>query len=325
MCPNRYRRPGAFTLVELLVVIAIIGVLVALLLPAVQAARESSRRTKCSNQLRQQALACHNHHDVHGVFPTAGRQDYYGGRGPTPQATAPAQYWNWRYLILPFVEQDTVFNLTSDNQVRLTPVMMYNCPSRRRPTVVGAIILPDYAGNAGTTWCPANEVSTWTGVIVPSEVNNGGWRQVPPVRMAMVMDGTSNTLLLGEKFVATDHYVSAAQWGDNNSWTNGNSWITTRHAIHQPRLDSRESTATKETAPPNAQASGINGRCGPWGLGAVGSGGGYYDYWGSAHPGAFNVAMADGSVSLIRYNISLAVLQTLSDREDGRVADGSGQ
>jgi prepilin-type N-terminal cleavage/methylation domain-containing protein len=317
----RYRRTSAFTLVELLVVIAIIGVLVALLLPAIQAARESSRRTKCSNHLKQQALACHNHHDTLAVFPTAGRQDYYGARGPSATATAPTQFWNWRYLILPFVEQETVFNLTSDNQVRLTPINMYNCPSRRRPTVVGAIILPDYAGNAGPTWCPANEVSTWTGVIIPSEVNNGGWRAVPPVRIAMITDGTSNTLLLGEKFVAVDHYTTAAQWGDNNSWTNGNSWITTRNAIHQPRADLRESAATKEVAPPNAQASGINGRCGPWGLGGVGSGGGYYDYWGAAHPSAFNAAMSDGSVRLIRYNISLGILQALSDREDGVAAD----
>jgi prepilin-type N-terminal cleavage/methylation domain-containing protein/prepilin-type processing-associated H-X9-DG protein len=323
MCQLRLRRPAAFTLVELLVVVAIIGLLVALLLPAVQGARESSRRTKCSNNLRQQALACHNHHDVLSVFPTAGRQDFYGARGPSPTSTAPAQWWNWRYLILPFVEQDSVFNLTSDNQVRLTPIMMYNCPSRRRPTVVGAIILPDYAGNAGSTWCPANEVSTWTGVIVPNEVSNSGWKPVPPVRIAMITDGTSNTLLLGEKFVAVDHYTSAAQWGDNNSWTNGNSWITTRNAIHQPRVDSRETTATKETAPPNANAAGINGRCGPWGLGAVGSGGGYYDYWGSGHPGGFNAVMADGSVRVVRYNIALIVLQALSDREDGAAVDSS--
>jgi prepilin-type N-terminal cleavage/methylation domain-containing protein/prepilin-type processing-associated H-X9-DG protein len=317
-------RPAAFTLVELLVVVAIIGVLVALLLPAVQAARESSRRTKCTNNLRQQALACHNHHDTFGVFPTAGRQDYYGARGPTPTATAPEQWWNWRYSILPFVEQNSVFQQTSDNQVRLTPIMMYNCPSRRRPPVVGAIILPDYAGNAGTTWCPANEINTWTGVIIPNEVNNGGWRAVPPCRIAMITDGTSNTLLLGEKFVAIDHYTSAAQWGDNNSWTNGNSWITTRNAIHQPRVDVRETSATKETAPPNANAPGINGRCGPWGLGAVGSGGGYYDYWGSVHPGAFNAVMADGSVRQVRYNILLAVLQAMSDRDEGAAVDTSG-
>src|SRR5262249_20088442 len=158
---------------------------------------------KCQNNLKQQALACHAHHDAFGVFPTAGRQDFYGSRGPTATASAPTQWWNWRYQILPFIEQDNVFNLTSDNQVRLAPLALHNCPSRRPPTVIGLLILTDYAGNAGSTWCPANEVSTWTGVIVPSEVFNSGWVKVGSVRITDITDGTTNTLLLGEKFVTT--------------------------------------------------------------------------------------------------------------------------
>jgi prepilin-type N-terminal cleavage/methylation domain-containing protein/prepilin-type processing-associated H-X9-DG protein len=317
-----HRRPG-FTLIELLVVIAIIAVLIGFLLPAVQKVRESAARTQCRNNLHQQALACHAHHDALGVLPTAGRQDFYGARGPTATANAPDQWWNWRYQILPFIEQDNVFRLTSDNQVRLATFSLFNCPSRRPPTVVGAVILTDYAGNGGTTWCPANETATWNGTIVPSEVNNNGWIKVNPVRVTGIKDGTSSTLLLGEKFVTIDQYATAAEWGDNNSWTNGNSWITTRCAIHQPRQDSVETTATKEAAPPNANAPGINGRCGPWGLGPVGSGGGYYDYWGSAHSGGFNVAMADGAVRMIRYDIPLSVLQALSNKADGIVVDES--
>jgi prepilin-type N-terminal cleavage/methylation domain-containing protein/prepilin-type processing-associated H-X9-DG protein len=318
----RRRRTG-FTLIELLVVIAIIAVLIGLLLPAVQKVRESAARSQCANNLKQMALACHAHHDTVGMLPTAGRQDFYGPRGPTQTAVAPSQWWNWRYQILPYIEQTNVFNLTSDTQVRLATLKLYNCPSRRAPTVVGAVILTDYAGNAGSTWCPANEVSTWTGVIVPNEVNNGGWIKVSPVTMTGIKDGTSSTLMLGEKFVTTDQYSTAAEWGDNNSWTNGNSWITTRNAIHQPRQDAPESASTKEVAPPNARAPGINGRCGPWGLGPVGSGGGYYDYWGSAHTGGFNAAMADGGVRMIRYDIPLAMLQALSGRADGIVVDGN--
>jgi prepilin-type N-terminal cleavage/methylation domain-containing protein/prepilin-type processing-associated H-X9-DG protein len=320
MFPFRsHRRPG-FTLIELLVVIAIIAILIGLLLPAIQKVREAANRAKCANNLKQLALGCHNYHDTVKQFPTAGRQDYLGLRDPaSPFATAPVQRWNWRYQILPFIEQDNVFNLTSDSQVRLTPLPLYNCPSRRPPTVVGAIILVDYAGNAGITWCPANEVNTWNGVIVPSEVNNMGLRPLAKVNIAAVTDGTTNTLVLGEKFVAIDHYTTARQWGDNETWAAGNRWVHTRHAIHQPRQDSRETTATKEVPPPNYQAPGINGRCGPWGLGAVGSGGGYYDYWGSAHPSGFNAAMADGSVRLIRYSVPLPVLQALSHRSDGVV------
>jgi prepilin-type processing-associated H-X9-DG protein len=139
--------------------------------------------------------------------------------------------------------------------------------------------------------------------------------------MANITDGSSNTLLLGEKFVAIDHYRTALQWGDNEHWAQGNRWVATRHAIHQPRQDSRETTATVEVPPPNAAQN--SGNCGPWGLGPIGGGGGYYDYWGSAHAGGFNAALADGSVRMIRYNIALAVLQGLSHREDGAVVDSN--
>jgi prepilin-type N-terminal cleavage/methylation domain-containing protein len=321
MSPRRDRCPSAFTLVELLVVIAIIAILIGLLLPAVQKVREAANRARCQNNLKQMALACHAHHDGVGVLPTAGRQDFYGTRGPTQTAAAPSQWWNWRYQILPYIEQTNVYNLTSDSQIGRQTLALFSCPSRRPMTVVGALVMTDYAGNSGPTWCPANELATWTGVIVPSAVFNNGWITAPAVRMTSIADGTSNTLMLGEKFVTTDQYMTAAEWGDNNTWTNGNSWITTRNAIHQPRQDSPESTSTKEVAPPNARAQGINGRCGPWGLGPVGSGGGYYDYWGSAHSGGFNGVLADGSVRMIRYDVQLSVLQALSGRADGIVVD----
>ncbi|HZN34363.1 MAG TPA: DUF1559 domain-containing protein [Pirellulaceae bacterium] len=318
MSRRRVRKLG-FTLVELLVVIAIIGVLVALLLPAVQAAREASRRTKCSNHLRQQALACHTHHDSLGFFPTAGRQDYTQGRdAANPFATGVAQRWHWRYQILPYLEQENTFRIATDSVIRVTAVPTYNCPSRRPPTLVGAVLLVDYAGNGGTSWCPADRQDTWNGTIVPSSLNNNTpWRLC---RIADVTDGTSNTLLLGEKFVPVDHYRTALAWGDNEPWLQGNRWIHTRHAIHQPRMDIRATTATQEVVPPTAPTPGF---CGPW-HGAPNTGGGYYDYWGSAHPGGFNGALADGSVRVIRYNLALNVLNALSDRADGTAFDSSG-
>jgi prepilin-type N-terminal cleavage/methylation domain-containing protein/prepilin-type processing-associated H-X9-DG protein len=322
MLQVRYHRRAGFTLIELLVVIAIIAVLIGLLVPAVQKVREAANRASCSNNLKQMALACHMHHSTLGLFPSAGRQDYYGGRDPgNPFATAPAQRWNWRYQILPYIEQNNVFTLTSDSQVRLAPIPIFNCPSRRNPTIVGSIILVDYAANAGSNWCPANEITTWTGVIVPSEVFNNSWIRVGRVRIADITDGTSNTLLLGDKFVTIDNYTTANEWGDNSWWPHGNSWITTRCANQQPRQDSLASTATQGHTAPNARDPGINGRCGPWGIGPPANGGGYYDYWGSAHPGGFNVALADGSVRLLTYDIPLNVLKALSDRADGIVVD----
>ena len=123
-----------FTLVELLVVIAIIGTLVALLLPAVQAAREAARRTDCRNRLKQMGLAIQNHADAHLVFPTGGAGVYpdianyvVGGRpnGPDKQGL------NWCYQILPYLEQGAIQGLTTQVQLQAQTIPLYVCPSRR--------------------------------------------------------------------------------------------------------------------------------------------------------------------------------------------------
>jgi prepilin-type N-terminal cleavage/methylation domain-containing protein len=126
-----------FTLVELLVVIAIIGILVALLLPAIQAARESARRTQCMNQVRQMTQAMHNHVDTYKVFPT-------GGVEPWPEITDYSQNgkpfgvhrqgFSWGFQLLPFLEENAVHNITTTRQLEQTPVALYFCPSRRPPT-----------------------------------------------------------------------------------------------------------------------------------------------------------------------------------------------
>ena len=99
---NQYRRTrGGFTLVELLVVIAIIGILVALLLPAVQSAREAARRMQCQNNLKQLALALHNYHTAHATFPPAGFYDGGGANGST---------LSWHTTVLPFIEQQNLYD-----------------------------------------------------------------------------------------------------------------------------------------------------------------------------------------------------------------------
>src|SRR5438270_417063 len=116
-----------FTLIELLVVVAIIGVLVGMLLPAVQKVREAASRAQCANHLKQIGIACHNYHDTYGYFPP-------GGSELPGDSAAPADrrdLWSWAYHVLPFVEHDNLWKQSNPTAIAQTPVKLYYCPSRR--------------------------------------------------------------------------------------------------------------------------------------------------------------------------------------------------
>ena len=137
--PRANRSLGGFTLVELLVVIAIIGVLMALLLPAVQAARESARRTQCINQVKQIMLSMHNHESAQRAFPSGGIapwpqiENFVTGTGGAPFGPE-RQGLGWAYQILPYLEGQTTHNIRKTDELLNTSVPLYNCPSKRGPT-----------------------------------------------------------------------------------------------------------------------------------------------------------------------------------------------
>jgi prepilin-type N-terminal cleavage/methylation domain-containing protein/prepilin-type processing-associated H-X9-DG protein len=327
-CAGFSRRPSrrlGFTLVELLVVIAIIGVLVALLLPAVQAARESARRTQCSNQLRQIGLGASNHHDMMGYFPTAGQNGYYqAGLSPrTKTGGTPAigkdQQWGWMYQLLPFIEQKNVFELASDDTIRQTPIRIYFCPSRRAKTVVRPLAngaLNDYVGNSGAgynfdtnfkhpTWAPVNSTFAGRGghgvilAVLPAVTNP----PLSPVRYADISDGTSNTMLAGEKALSTNLYLGGDGNDNNGYWAGMDS--DTAGGIYR--------TVSPASPPPYKLQQDQK-----WGPANTYNYSGNFSMFGSAHPGGLNVALCDGSVRNLRYTLDvMTVLLPLVVRDDG--------
>jgi prepilin-type N-terminal cleavage/methylation domain-containing protein len=205
------RRRG-FTLVELLVVIAIIAVLIGFLVPAIQQVREAANVAQCGSQLRQIGVAFHSHHDDHRAFPTGGLW-WYCSR--TMSGSLPANYqnqtWGWAYQILPYVEQEDVWRHADDATAAGTVVPSYFCPSMRGPTAfnywqsapTGPRATIDYAGNGGTFGTFLSVTSSGNsldGPLVPTSAYSGR-----VVTFRAITDGTSNTLLVGEK------YMNAAQ------------------------------------------------------------------------------------------------------------------
>lgn len=220
------RRRAAFTLVELLVVIAIIGILVALLLPAIQAARESARRAHCINNVKQTSLAVSLHHDALKMFPNDG-EHYSSGRkmqGSKP-AIGQQQTWGWMYQMLPYIEERAAWSDPSSANARRAVITSLSCPARRIPTIYGGAFLSDYIGNGGDT---QEGGSNHTGAIIKNNDVIITYRRIP--------DGTSKTLLMSEKFVSMDS-TEGGSWGDNTGYYCGWGWDSARFGRQAPQYD----------------------------------------------------------------------------------------
>lgn len=211
---KRSPRTNGFTLVEVLVVIAIIGALVAITLPAVQMAREASRRSSCANNLRQQAVAVHLHEESHKTFPTGG----WGAEwlGDPDAGFGPKQPGGWIYNILPYVEQSSLRELghglkgqaKADAITKLmqSPVEILYCPSRRRSQ------LYPYTGSSLKNASPPSAVAK-TDYAISATVSSVK-SEVIMSDIQLAGKGASKTVLAGEKALATDAYETGMGAGD---------------------------------------------------------------------------------------------------------------
>lgn len=284
----------AFTLIELLVVIAIIGVLMGLLLPAVQKVREAASRVRCQNNLKQIGLALHGYHDRMSRFPPG-----YACSTPWPNNDS-GTGWGWAAYILPDIEQDALFRQlnfkvncsdpTMAGPVR-TSVRVFTCPSDVSPgtVTVGASQLgwASYVACNGNDGVDDNGTPPHTGVFVSGSAFS----------ISDIIDGTSNTLLVGERSTT----MSLA------------TWVGAVPGAAVPSV----------RAPGNFSGSSalVLGHCGPHlPNDAIVTDA---DAMSSAHTGGVQFLFGDGSVHMISNAIPQSVYDALATRAGGEVVDGS--
>lgn len=300
---NRTLRRG-FTLIELLVVIAIIAVLVSLLLPAVQQAREAARRTQCKNNLKQIGLALHNYHDVHGRFPSGWIAVDSGTN--LPSAHEGTSGVGWATMILPFIDQANVYNqfnaslpLTDPANATFLSAQMtiYKCPSDPQPltfdlgeegnptNILAKMPIANYIGSFGPEELDGCEEPAGTPpVLADGQCKGSGiFYHNSRVSIRDVTDGTTNTYMVGErKTKETDGWYT--------SWPG---MIAEAEEAFQRVCGSADHT-------PNHPAT-------------------HFDDFSSNHTGGTQFLQADGSVRFLSENINTGTYQGLATIQGGEV------
>jgi prepilin-type N-terminal cleavage/methylation domain-containing protein/prepilin-type processing-associated H-X9-DG protein len=331
------RRSKGFTLVELLVVIAIIGILVALLLPAVQAAREAARRMQCSNNVKQIALALHNYHDTHKAFPSAWMLDgntlnlqCWGTRVlPFIEQTAIAENWD---SAVPAVNEGAAFGhpaaaVAINLELMKTPIEAFICPSAPHDSYTYNGVLP--AAETGglvpddLTWEAAvSDYCATTGIRgdyadIAYAGNAGGNRHgalgvmAAPIddnrtsRMGDITDGTSNTFLFGERLGGDRIYMGrslAPAEFQVFGPVNGGGWADFLNGEHWPNGSLYDGTLGPDGGPCIINCNNLRSS-------------GFY----AMHPGGCQFALCDGSVQFIMSTVNAHTFASMITRQKGEV------
>ncbi|MCI0458007.1 MAG: DUF1559 domain-containing protein [Gemmataceae bacterium] len=271
---HRHRHTG-FTLIELLVVIAIIAILIGLLLPAVQKVREAASRAQCQNNLKQLGLGLHNFHDARKALP--------GGYG--------SGTISWTYQVLPYIEQGSLTKQTL-TVVNRTPLAVFQCPSDANnggKVYNNSRALTSYLGNVGRNW---TEFATGdTGIL-------GLYPSRKGVRIQEIIDGTSGTLLIGER-----PPNATGVWG----WLHALDYDSLMWATIPNAYTYRTSEAGARCVFPAVFSEGnFNNRCD-------------LHHWWSGHTGGANFVLCDGSVRFLSYSVGPATISALATRSQGEV------
>lgn len=316
----RGKQKTGFTLVELLVVIAIIGILISLLLPAIQAAREAARRTQCFNSLKQMALAALTHEMTVKHFPSGGWG--YLWVGDPDRGFGRGQPGGFFYNILPFMELKSIHDMpkvrNDAEKKRLSAVMIatsleFNCPSRRSvgltpvnstydilvnadsSAATGKVWYHgDYKANGGSAMHEWNEgPHSWEDALAGNgfreatvTLNDGVCYQRSQIKIKEIVDGTSNTYLCGEKYLNPDAYRTGLEYSDDQPFLGADDYDLIGWTSETPMRDRS----------------------------------GYTNWWafGSNHPTVFNMAFCDGSVHGMSYTIEANTHLLLGGRNDRR-------